>query len=88
MILERYIIFYNIQCIVTITLLSFYGIKLFGHFLLYLFYYPSNLRQIGITLINHYLTSNHLFIESAVKQPTQNESLLNDFYFDTALWLT
>ena len=34
------------------------------------------------------LTSNHLFIESAVKQPTQNESLLNDFYFDAALWLT
>ena len=34
------------------------------------------------------LTSNHLFIESAIKQPTQNESLLNYFYFDAALWLT
>ena len=34
------------------------------------------------------LTSNHLFIESALQQPTQNESLLNDFYFDAALWLT
>ena len=37
-------IFYNIECIVTITWLSFYSIRLFWHLLLYLFYCPSNLR--------------------------------------------